>query len=55
MQRSQLTGDEVRSIIAQQAPRERRLACADSVIYNEGIDLAALKNEVTLWARRFGL
>lgn len=55
MQRSQLTDDEVRSIIAQQAPRERRLACADSVIYNEGIDLAALKNEVTLWARRFGL
>ena len=55
MQRSQLSGDEVQSIIAQQAPRERRLACADSVIYNEGIDLAALKNEVILWARRFGL
>ena len=55
MQRSQLSGDEVQNIIAQQAPRERRLACADSVIYNEGIDLAALKNEVILWARRFGL
>jgi dephospho-CoA kinase len=55
MQRSQLSGDEVQSIIAQQAPRERRLASADSVIYNEGIDLAALKNEVILWARRFGL
>jgi len=55
MQRSQLSSDEVQSIIAQQAPRERRLACADSVIYNEGIDLAALKNEVILWARRFGL
>jgi dephospho-CoA kinase len=55
MQRSQLSGDEVQNIMAQQAPRERRLACADSVIYNEGIDLAALKNEVILWARRFGL
>jgi dephospho-CoA kinase len=55
MQRSQLPADEVQRIIAQQAPRERRLACADSVIYNEGIDLTALKNEVALWARRFGL
>jgi len=55
MQRSQLTEDEVRSIIAQQASSSQRLACADSVIYNQGIDLEGLKREVGIWASRFGL
>lgn len=34
----------VEAIIAQQATRERRLAAADAVIFNEGIDLAALRD-----------
>jgi dephospho-CoA kinase len=34
----------VQAIIAQQAAREQRLAAADAVIFNEGIDLAALRD-----------
>jgi dephospho-CoA kinase len=55
MRRSQLSEEEIRRIIGQQAPRQLRLACADSVIYNEGIGLELLKQEVALWAHRFKL
>lgn len=55
MQRSALSQVEVQRIIEQQASRDQRLACADSVIYNQGIDLAGLKREVGFWALRFGL
>jgi dephospho-CoA kinase len=55
MQRSGLSQAEVQRIIAQQATRSQRLACADSVIYNQGIDMAGLKREVNFSARRFGL
>jgi dephospho-CoA kinase len=55
IQRSQLTENEVRNIIAQQASSAQRLICADSVIYNQGIDLAGLKAQVRMWASRFGL
>lgn len=55
MQRSGLSQAEVQRIIAQQATRSQRLACADSVIYNQGIDMAGLKREVDFCARRFGL
>lgn len=44
--------DTVRGIIAQQASRQARLACADAVIHNEGISLAELACEVdALWSR----
>lgn len=46
MQRSGLTEDAVRAIIAQQASRAERRAAADAVIYNEGIDLAQLERDV---------
>jgi dephospho-CoA kinase len=40
----------VRAVIAQQASRLARLAAADAVIHNDGIDLAALAMQVdTLW------
>ena len=55
MHRNALSEAEVRRIIDQQASRAQRLACADSVIYNQGIDLAGLKREVGFWAPRFGL
>lgn len=55
MQRSGLSQAEVQRIIAQQATRSQRLACADSVIYNQGIDMAGLKREVGFCALRFGL
>jgi dephospho-CoA kinase len=53
--RSGLSADEVRAIIAAQAPRALRLAAADLVICNEGLSLEALRNEVEQAARSFGL
>lgn len=50
--RSGWTPDAVRAVIAQQAPRTLRRACADAVIFNDGIDLAALERHVlALWER----
>jgi dephospho-CoA kinase len=53
--RSGLSPDEVRAIIAAQAPRALRLAAADLVICNEGLTLEALRYEVEQAARSFGL
>ena len=55
MARSQLTRQEVEQIIASQAGRERRLAAADSVIFNVGLTLGQLADEVRQISRRFGL
>jgi dephospho-CoA kinase len=50
MQRSQWSEETVRRVIAQQAPRARRRAIADAVIFNEGLSLEALAAQVqTLW------
>lgn len=53
--RSGLAPEEVRAIIAAQAPRALRLAAADVVICNDGLTLEALRNEVEQVARSFGL
>lgn len=53
--RSGLAAEEVRAIIAAQAPRALRLAAADFVICNEGVTLEALRNDVEQVARSFGL
>ena len=53
--RSGLQPDEVRAIIAAQASRELRLAAADTVICNEGLQLDQLKLEVAQVAHSFGL
>jgi dephospho-CoA kinase len=53
--RSALAPQEVRAIIAAQAPRALRLATADVVICNEGLTLEALRYEVEQAARSFGL
>jgi dephospho-CoA kinase len=53
--RSALAPEEVRAIIAAQAPRALRLAAADLVICNEGLSLEALRNVVEQAARSFGL
>lgn len=51
MQRNGWTEDAVRRVIALQAPRERRRAIADAVIFNDGLDPQALGAEVrALWA-----
>lgn len=55
VQRAGWSVDTVQAVIAQQAPREQRRACADAVIHNDGITLAQLKRDVTeLWARWTG-
>ena len=53
--RSGLNAEEVHRIITQQASRAERLACADAVIYNEGVDLDTLRQKVRQAARHFGL
>ena len=53
--RSGLAPEEVRAIIAAQAPRALRLAAADLVICNEHLTLEALRYEVEQAARSFGL
>ncbi|WP_298931240.1 dephospho-CoA kinase [uncultured Ramlibacter sp.] len=53
--RSALAPEQVRAIIAAQAPRLQRLAAADLVICNEGLSLAQLNTEVAQAARTFGL
>lgn len=44
--RSGLPPEEVERIMASQAPRSVRNAAADCVIYNDGLDLAGLREEV---------
>ena len=55
MLRSGLSADEVDRIMAVQASRAQRLACADVVIYNQDLDLAELQSEVAQVAADFGL
>ncbi|MDE2296753.1 MAG: dephospho-CoA kinase [Burkholderiales bacterium] len=50
--RSGWTPQAVRAVIDQQASRDRRRACADAVIYNDGVTAQALVDEVaSLWRR----
>ena len=53
--RSGLAVEEIERIIAQQASRAQRLACADLVVFNQGLSLAALQAQVHAMARHFGL
>ncbi|MGY8903808.1 MAG: dephospho-CoA kinase [Burkholderiales bacterium] len=53
--RSALTEQAVQQIMAAQASRAQRLAAADHVLYNEGISLDALREQVARLAPRFGL
>jgi len=54
--RSGWTEASVRAVLAQQATRAARRACADAVICNEGLSLAELAREVrTLWDESIAL
>jgi dephospho-CoA kinase len=53
--RNGLPADEIKRIMASQASRAQRLACADAVVFNEGLTLSELRAEVGLLAHRFGL
>ena len=55
MARSGLAAEEVDRIMAQQASRAQRLACADLVVFNQGLSLAELGQQVQEAARHFGL
>lgn len=55
MARNQLTRSEVEKIISSQASRERRLGAADTVIFNVGLSLVELADEVRQISHRFGL
>ncbi len=53
--RSQLSPDVVRGIMAAQASRHERRACADIVLFNDTVPLPSLQEQVSLVARSFGL
>ena len=55
MARSGLAAEEVERIMAQQASRAQRLACADLVIFNQALSLAQLRQQVQEAAEHFGL
>jgi len=55
MARSGLERSAVEKIIAAQATRVQRVRAADAVIFNAGISLHDLTQEVGRFARRFGL
>jgi dephospho-CoA kinase len=46
---------QIEAVVHQQSPRARRLAAADWVLSNEGIDMAALQILVQRLARQMGL
>ena len=55
MVRSGLAAEEIDRIVALQATRAQRLACADVVIFNQGLSLVELEALVTQVAADFGL
>ena len=55
MARSGLAAEEVERIMALQASRSQRLACADMVILNQGLSLTELATQVAQLAADFGL
>ena len=55
MARSPLTRNDIEKIMSSQAGRERRLGAADTVIFNVGLSLAELADEVRQISHRFGL
>jgi dephospho-CoA kinase len=46
---------QIEAVMVAQASRAQRLACADAVLFNEGLSLDELAQEVTFLARQFGL
>jgi dephospho-CoA kinase len=55
MARSGFSAQEIDRILALQASRGQRLACADLVIFNQGLSLSELEAEVAQVAADFGL
>jgi dephospho-CoA kinase len=55
MARSGLAAEEIDRIVALQASRAQRLACADVVIFNQGLSLVELEAQAAQVAADFGL
>lgn len=55
VQRSGLSPEAVRAIMAAQASRQQRLSVADAVVFNEDCTLAELQQQVSRLACYFGL
>lgn len=55
MRRSSMSHTQVQTIIDAQASRAQRRGMADTVLFNDGISLAALEDEVRTLAQGFGL
>ena len=55
MARNQLRRQDIEIIISSQATRERRLGAADTIIFNVGLTLEGLTDEVRQISHRFGL
>jgi dephospho-CoA kinase len=55
MARNGWTRDQVDKVISQQSPRVKRLACADVVVWNDGIELNQLQHVVGGLAQQLGL
>ena len=55
MARSGLAAEEIDRIMVLQASRSQRLACADTVILNQGLSLTELETQVAQLATDFGL
>ena len=53
--RSGLASEEVERIMVQQASRSQRLACADTVLFNQGLSFDDLDAQVAQLAADFGL
>jgi len=53
--RNGLSATDIQKIVAAQVPRARRLAAADCVLFNDGIDLQHLAHEVREIGHQFGL
>lgn len=55
MARSSLSAEEIKRIVAQQATRAQRLACADLVVVNQGLSFDDLDSLIGQVAADFGL
>ena len=55
MDRNGWTREQVEAVIAQQSPRALRLAAADAVLCNDGMNLETLRNLVLGLGRKMGL
>ena len=55
MRRNSWPRSQVEAVVHQQSPRERRMAAADWVLSNDGIEITTLQSLVQQLARRIGL